>query len=89
MKDEELIVDPRIITRDEHTGLQAVEAEPDWRAMAWKHEELAKQSHYLADEIKRRDKARSEMASASEGIKRYGSTVAALRAELAELEASK
>lgn len=63
--------------------------EPNWRAMAWKYEELGKQAHYLADEVKRRDKARSEIASASEGIEQYGRTITALQAELIELEDGK
>jgi len=81
MNEEELIVDPEI--------MQPAAIEPNWRSIAWKYQELAKQAHSLADEIKRRDKARADAASASEGVEQYGSTVAALQAELAVLEAAK
>ena len=76
-------------TRDEHTGLMAVDAEPNWRAIAFKHEELGKNAHWLANAVERRDKAKSEMATASESIIHYDSKITALQAELIELEAAK
>lgn len=60
-------------------------AEPNWRSVAWSHEQLAKLAHSTADQITKRDKAAKELQSAVDNIEYNEELRATALAELAAL----